>query len=54
MKLECDRKGYTVCCTRNERNGLAWFKTGIWKSRGMRRGSEKERCPLCKKEDVFI
>jgi hypothetical protein len=32
----------TVCCTRNERSGLAWFRTGIWKLKEMRKGYEKE------------
>jgi hypothetical protein len=37
MKFEWALEAYTVCCTRNERSGLAWFKTGIWKLRGMRK-----------------
>jgi hypothetical protein len=37
-KVEWGREEYTVCCTRNGRSGLAWFKTGIWKLRGMRKG----------------
>jgi hypothetical protein len=44
MKLEWTRKANTVCCTRNERSGSAWFKTGTWKLRGMRRVFEKRRC----------
>jgi hypothetical protein len=51
MKQEWAREEYTVCCTRNERGGLAWFKTGIWKLRGMRKGSEKARCPLCSEDE---
>jgi hypothetical protein len=34
MKQEWAREEYIACCTRNERSGLAWFKTGIWKLRG--------------------
>jgi hypothetical protein len=30
-----------------------WFKTGIWEHRGIRRGFEKGRCPLCR-EKRFI
>jgi hypothetical protein len=41
MKSEWAREEYTVCCTRNEKSGLTWFKTGIWKLRGMREGYEK-------------
>jgi hypothetical protein len=47
MKQEWAREKYIVCCTRKERSGLAWFKTDIWKLRGMRKGVEKGRCPLC-------
>jgi hypothetical protein len=43
IKLEWGKKERTICCTRNEGNGLAWLKTGILKLRGMRRGLEKER-----------
>jgi hypothetical protein len=49
-KLEWAWEANTVCCTRNERSGLAWFKAGIWKLRGMRKVSEKGRCPLCGEE----
>jgi hypothetical protein len=28
-KLEWSRDTFTVCCTRNERSGKAWFKVGI-------------------------
>jgi hypothetical protein len=41
MKQEWAREEYTYCCTRNEKSGLAWFKTGIWKLRGMRKGFEE-------------
>jgi hypothetical protein len=52
--LKWAREEYTVCCTRNERSGSAWFKTGIWKLRNMRKGSEKGRCPLCRQEDAIL
>jgi hypothetical protein len=32
--------------------GIIWLKAGIWKLRGIRRGFEKGRCPLCWEEDV--
>jgi hypothetical protein len=38
MKFEWVGEACTVCCTRNERIGLAWFKAGTWKIRGMRKG----------------
>jgi hypothetical protein len=51
MKLEWGKEKYTVCCVRNERNGLGWFKPGVWKSRGVKRGFVKGRCPLCREEE---
>jgi hypothetical protein len=51
MKQEWAREQYISCRTRAERSGLAWFKTGIWKLRGMRKGFEKGRCPLCSEEE---
>jgi hypothetical protein len=50
----CDRLLLSVCCIRNERSGLAWFRTGIWKLRGMRKGFEKGRCPLCSEDEDAI
>jgi hypothetical protein len=38
---------YIGCCTRNENNGIAWLKASIWKLRGVKRGFEKQKCPLC-------
>jgi hypothetical protein len=53
MKQEWAREEHTGCCTRKERSGLTWFKTGIWKLRGMK-GSEKGRCPLCSEDEEAI
>jgi hypothetical protein len=50
MKQECAREQYISCCSSTERSGLAWFKTGIWKLRGMRKGYEKGRCPPCSED----
>jgi hypothetical protein len=54
MKQERAREEYIVCCTSNERSGLAWFKTSIWKLRGMRKEFEKGRCTLCSKDEDAI
>jgi hypothetical protein len=54
MKQDWAREEYIVCCTRNERSGLAWFKTGIWKLRGMRKGFERRRCSLCSEDEDAI
>jgi hypothetical protein len=51
MKQEWAREKYISCSSRTERSGLACFKTGIWKLRGMRKGFEKGRCPLCSEEE---
>jgi hypothetical protein len=34
--------------------GIAWFRAGIWKLRGMRKGLETGRCPLCNGEEDAI
>jgi hypothetical protein len=54
MKQEWAREEHICCCTRNEISGLAWFKTGIWKLRHMRKGFEKGRCPLCSEDEDAI
>lgn len=48
------RKEYTVCCTENKKSGLAWFEIDIWKLTGMRKGSEKERYPLCIEDEDAV
>jgi hypothetical protein len=48
MKQKWGREDYIELCSRNERNGLAWLKAGVWKLRGIRRGWEKGICPLCR------
>jgi hypothetical protein len=45
---------YTSCCTMNDKNVLAWYKLGILKLRGLRRGSERRRYPLCRQEENNI
>jgi hypothetical protein len=41
-------------CTTNGRSRLAWLKVCTKKVRGMKKGFEKEGCPLCRgEEDVF-
>jgi hypothetical protein len=38
MKLLWDREDYVMFGSRNDRMGIAWFRAGIWKLRGMRKG----------------
>jgi hypothetical protein len=32
-------------CTRKERMGIIWWKAGIWKPRGIRKGFERGNAP---------
>jgi hypothetical protein len=41
MKFEWARKARKDCCIRNESSGLAWFKVGTLKLRGMRKDLRK-------------
>jgi uncharacterized protein (DUF983 family) len=42
MKVELGNGG-----TRNERKGIEGLKAEIWKLKGIRRGCDEGRCPLC-------
>jgi hypothetical protein len=44
MKL-WDREDCVMCGSRNDRMGIAWFRAGIWKLRGIMKGLEIRRCP---------
>jgi hypothetical protein len=53
MKQEWGREEYIDCCNRYERRCMAWWRLGIWKLRGSRKGVEKGTCSLCLgKEDT--
>jgi hypothetical protein len=54
MKLLRDREYYVMCGSRNDIMGIAWFRTGIWKLRGIRKGLEIGRCPLFNGEEDAI
>jgi hypothetical protein len=54
MKLLWDREDCVVCGSRNDRMGIAWFRAGIWKVRGTRKGLETGRCPLCNGEEDAV
>jgi hypothetical protein len=55
MKQERGREEY-IDCNRNDRRSMAWWRLGIWKLRGSRKGVEKGTCPLClgKKDTTHI
>jgi hypothetical protein len=40
MKQEWGREEYIDCCNSNERRCMAWWRLGIWKLRGSRKGVE--------------
>jgi hypothetical protein len=50
IKHDWGKESYIDKCTRKEGMGIIWLKAGIWKLRGIRRGFEKGRCPLCWEE----
>jgi hypothetical protein len=53
MKLLWDSEVYIMCGSRNGRRWIAWFRTDIWKLKGMRKGLKIGICPLCNSaEDV--
>jgi hypothetical protein len=33
-----------MCCSRNDRRGIAWFRAGTWKLRRMRKGLKIGGC----------
>jgi hypothetical protein len=54
MKLLFDREDCVMCGSRNDRMGIAWFRAGIWKFRGSRKGLQIGRCTLCNGEEDAI
>jgi hypothetical protein len=38
---------YMNCCSRKETAEIAWWRVGMWKLRGIRKGFEKGRVSLC-------
>jgi hypothetical protein len=54
MKLLWAREEYVTCCSRKDRSGIAWFRAGIWKLRGMSKGLENGRCSHLMKDTVHV
>jgi hypothetical protein len=54
MKLLWDRGDYVMCGSKNDRMRIAWFRAGIWKLRGIRKGLEFGRSPLCNGEEGTV
>jgi hypothetical protein len=38
---------YIKCYSRKEGNEIAWLLGEVWKLKGIRRNTDKGRCPLC-------
>jgi hypothetical protein len=38
-------------CSRKERRGIGWLLGGMWQLKGIRRNTDKGRCPLCVGEE---
>jgi hypothetical protein len=51
MKHEWGKESYIEKGTRKERMRIIWWKAGIWKLRGIRRGFKRRSCPLCLGEE---
>jgi hypothetical protein len=43
-----------MCGSRNDRIVIAWFRADIWKLRGIRKGLEIGRYPICNGEEDAI
>jgi hypothetical protein len=51
LKSSWERENYIDSCTFEER-GIGWWKSSIWRLKGMRGNTDKEICPVCRKEGV--
>ena len=50
MKKEWGIELY-VCCCRNERSAIAWFRLFVWKFVGLKEGVESGICAFCQEEE---
>jgi hypothetical protein len=51
IKQRWRKEAYVNCFFRKKRSEIAWWRVGIWKTRGIKKGSVKGRCPLCYKQE---
>jgi hypothetical protein len=54
MKLLWGREDCVMCGSSNDRMGIAWFRAGIWKLRGIRKGLVIGKLPFCNGEEDAI
>jgi hypothetical protein len=41
---------FTEICMKEERKLIIWWKAGVWRLKGLRRGVEIGICPICRKD----
>jgi hypothetical protein len=46
-----EKKLYIEAKTLEARRGTGWWKTGIWRLKGIRGNTEHGMCPMCNKEE---
>jgi hypothetical protein len=51
MKQRWQEEACVNCLYRNDRTGIAWWRIGIWKMRGIRKEFKKGSCPLCYEQE---
>jgi hypothetical protein len=51
LKSSWEKKVYIEVCTQEARRGTGWWKTGIWRLKGVRGNTEQGMCPMCNKEE---
>jgi len=47
MNFSWGKRMYTEWCSRKERSGTVWLVAGVWQLAGVRRNTDKAKCPLC-------
>ena len=51
VKKSWEKQAYIDRLDRKDKTGWAWFRLGLWKSRGVRKNYERGKCPLCNEEE---
>jgi hypothetical protein len=47
------RKMYYIALIQPQ-NEIVWFKVGVWKLKGMRKGAENNMQPIKKEDEIYI
>jgi hypothetical protein len=51
LKSSWENKLCIEVCIQEARKGIGWWKTGIWRLKGVRENKEQEMCPMCNKKE---